>query len=36
MVAARRLRETNPRLATIVTVLADEGEKYLGEHFLDP
>jgi cysteine synthase len=36
MVAAHRLREAHPELSTIVTILSDEGEKYLGEHFLGP
>lgn len=33
MVAARRLRELYPELRSVVTVLCDEGEKYLTEHF---
>lgn len=33
LLAAKRLRERNPELATIVTFFCDEGEKYLGEHF---
>lgn len=32
---AKRLREESPELETIVTVLSDEGEKYISEHFLD-
>jgi cysteine synthase A len=30
---ARRLKQARPELTTIVTVLCDEGEKYLSEHF---
>lgn len=33
--AARRVRSQRSDLATIVTVLCDEGEKYLSEHFGD-
>jgi len=33
LLAARRLRDRNPELATIVTFFCDEGEKYLGDHF---
>jgi cysteine synthase A len=33
MVVARRLKQARPELTTIVTVLCDEGEKYLSEHF---
>lgn len=33
LVAARRLREVHPELRTVVTVLCDEGEKYLSEYF---
>jgi cysteine synthase len=33
MVATRRLRELYPELRSVVTVLCDEGEKYLTEHF---
>ncbi|MEW6472807.1 MAG: cysteine synthase family protein [Actinomycetota bacterium] len=33
LVAARRLRDQHPELATVVTVFADAGWKYLGEHF---
>jgi cysteine synthase A len=33
MVAARRLREQRPELENVVTILCDEGEKYLSEHF---
>lgn len=35
MVAARRVREELGPAATIVTVFADEGEKYLSEYFID-
>ena len=35
MVAARRVREELGSAATIVTVFADEGEKYLSEYFID-
>ena len=34
MVAARRLADERPDLRTIVTVLADEGEKYITDHHL--
>ena len=34
MVAARRLRDELPQAATVVTILCDEGEKYLSEYFL--
>lgn len=33
LVAARRLRRERPELGTVVTLLCDEGEKYLDEHF---
>ncbi len=33
LVAAQRLRERDPSLATIVTVFCDEGEKYIHDHF---
>ena len=33
LVAARRVREQNPELRTVVTLFCDEGEKYLQEHF---
>jgi cysteine synthase len=36
MVAARRLRESDPSLETIVTICCDEGEKYLSEYWTDP
>ncbi|HET9089176.1 MAG TPA: cysteine synthase family protein [Acidimicrobiales bacterium] len=35
MVAARRVREELGSAATIVTVFADEGEKYLSEYFVE-
>lgn len=34
--AARRVRDTHPRLGTIVTVFADEGEKYLSTATNEP
>jgi cysteine synthase A len=34
MVAARRLRDELPESSTIVTILCDEGEKYLSEYFI--
>ncbi|MGI8876870.1 MAG: PLP-dependent cysteine synthase family protein [Egibacteraceae bacterium] len=34
-VAARRLRERDPALRTVVTVFCDEGEKYIQDHFSD-
>lgn len=33
LVAARRLRAERPELQHVVTVLCDEGEKYLSEYF---
>jgi cysteine synthase A len=36
MVVARRLREELPEGSTIVTILCDEGEKYLSEYFIPP
>ena len=36
LVAARRVREQNPGLRTVVTLFCDEGEKYLQEHFSKP
>lgn len=33
MVAARRLRDQRPELEQVVTILCDEGEKYLSEYF---
>lgn len=36
LLAARRLRERHPELRTIVTVLDDEGEKYLHDFFMHP
>ncbi len=33
VVAARQLRDQNPELTTVVTILCDEGEKYLSEYF---
>jgi cysteine synthase A len=34
MVAARRIRDGLPETATVVTILCDEGEKYLSEYFI--
>jgi cysteine synthase len=34
MIAARKLRDELPGEATIVTILCDEGEKYLSEYFI--
>ncbi|MFY9782575.1 MAG: cysteine synthase family protein [Acidimicrobiales bacterium] len=34
MIAARRLRDELPESATVVTILCDEGEKYLSEYFI--
>jgi cysteine synthase A len=34
MVAARQLRDELPESSTVVTILCDEGEKYLSEHFI--
>ncbi|HET8940644.1 MAG TPA: cysteine synthase family protein [Rudaea sp.] len=36
MLAAKRIRENFPELKTVVTVLCDEGEKYLHEYFMAP
>ena len=36
LVAARRVREQHPDLATVVTLFCDEGEKYLQDHFTQP
>lgn len=36
LLAAHRLQAARPGLATVVTLLCDEGEKYLREHFDDP
>ncbi len=33
LLAAKRLKERHPELRNIVTLLCDEGEKYLSEHF---
>ncbi len=36
LIAARRVREQYPELETIVTILDDEGEKYLHDFFMHP
>jgi cysteine synthase len=36
MIVARRLRDELPEGSTIVTILCDEGEKYLSEYFIPP
>jgi cysteine synthase len=36
LLAAKRLREQFPELATVVTVFCDEGEKYLHDYFMQP
>ena len=36
LLAARRVREQNPELRTVVTLFCDEGEKYLQDHFMAP
>jgi len=36
LIAARRVREQYPELETVVTILDDEGEKYLHEFFMQP
>ena len=36
MIVARRLRDELPEGAAIVTILCDEGEKYLSEYFIPP
>ena len=34
LIAARRIRELFPELETVVTVLADKGEKYLNDFYM--
>ncbi|MHB8425517.1 MAG: PLP-dependent cysteine synthase family protein [Gammaproteobacteria bacterium] len=34
LLAAKRVRENNPELRTVVTLFCDAGEKYLNEHFM--
>jgi cysteine synthase A len=36
MIAARRVRDQLSTSATVVTILCDEGEKYLSEYFIPP
>ncbi|HET7562347.1 MAG TPA: cysteine synthase family protein [Rhodanobacteraceae bacterium] len=36
LIAARRVREQHPELKTVVTILDDEGEKYLQDFFMHP
>jgi len=36
MVAARRLRDELPASSLVVSILCDEGEKYLSEYFIPP
>src|SRR5690348_7405471 len=36
LIAARRVREQYPELETVVTILDDEGEKYLHDFFMQP
>jgi cysteine synthase len=33
LIAARKVRESFPKLETVVTLFCDEGEKYISEHF---
>jgi len=33
LIAARKIREVNPELETIITLFCDEGEKYIQDHF---
>ncbi len=33
LIAAKKVREAHPNLETVVTLLCDEGEKYIAEHF---
>ena len=35
LIAARKVREAYPELKTVVTLLCDEGEKYIQDHFAD-
>jgi len=35
LIAARKVREAYPELKTVVTLLCDEGEKYIKDHFAD-
>ena len=34
LIAARKIRDSNPQLKTIVTLFCDEGEKYIQEYFV--
>lgn len=36
LIAAQRIRRQHPELATVVTILDDEGEKYLHDFFMHP
>ncbi|QIN80121.1 pyridoxal-phosphate dependent enzyme [Rubrobacter marinus] len=36
LVTARKVKEAHPELETVVTLLCDEGEKYIQEHFAEP
>lgn len=36
LIAAQRIREQHPELKTVVTILDDEGEKYLHDFFMHP
>ncbi|HXE20216.1 MAG TPA: pyridoxal-phosphate dependent enzyme, partial [Castellaniella sp.] len=36
LLAAKRIRERHPELKTVVTILDDEGEKYLHDFFMQP
>jgi cysteine synthase len=35
LIAARKVREVYPELETVVTLICDEGEKYIQDHFAD-
>jgi cysteine synthase len=35
LIAAKKVREAYPELETVVTLVCDEGEKYISEHFAD-
>ncbi len=35
LIAARRVRESYPEMETVVTLLCDEGEKYIQDHFAE-
>ena len=36
LIAAKKVKEAYPELETVVTLLCDEGEKYIQDHFAEP